>query len=190
MTFCKTRFPLTWLGVALVAGLTYAATSSKPEGNSMKLESTAFSHLGEIPARFTCDGSDASPPLAWSDLPAGTQSLALIVDDPDAPDPKAPKLTWVHWVLYNLPADATSLPEAVKPDKLPAGAKQGLNDWKRTGYGGPCPPIGQHRYFHKLYALDVVLPDLGEPTKAKLEQAMQGHILGKAEWVGVYQRGK
>ncbi len=156
----------------------------------MKLESPAFSHLGEIPARFTCDGGDISPPLAWSDLPAGTKSLALIVDDPDAPDPLAPKMTWVHWVLYNLPATASGLPEAVKTDSLPAGTKQGLNDWKRTGYGGPCPPIGQHRYFHKLYALDIVLPDLGQATKAKLEQAMQGHILAKAERVGVYQRGK
>jgi len=115
----------------------------------MQLESTAFSHQGEIPVRFTCDGSDISPALNWSDLPIGTKSLALIVDDPDAPDPKAPKMTWVHWVLYNLPADAKGLPEAVKAGNLPAGTRQGLNDWKRTGYGGPCPPIGQHRYFHK-----------------------------------------
>ena len=156
----------------------------------MQLESTAFSHQGEIPVRFTCDGSDISPALNWSDLPIGTKSLALIVDDPDAPDPKAPKMTWVHWVLYNLPADAKGLPEAVKAGNLPAGTRQGLNDWKRTGYGGPCPPIGQHRYFHKLYALDVVLPDLGEPSKTKLEQAMQGHILAKTELVGMYQRSK
>ncbi|MCX7110505.1 MAG: YbhB/YbcL family Raf kinase inhibitor-like protein [Proteobacteria bacterium] len=156
----------------------------------MQLESTVFSHQGEIPVRFTCDGGDVSPPLNWSDLPAGTKSLALIVDDPDAPDPKAPKMTWVHWVLYNLPADAKGLPEAVKAGNLPAGTRQGLNDWKRTGYGGPCPPIGQHRYFHKLYALDVVLPDLGEPSKPKLEQAMQGHVLAKTELVGMYQRSK
>ena len=176
--------------LSLLTGMPYAAESPNPETRIMKLESTAFSNQGEIPSRFTCDGSDASPPLKWSDLPAGTKSLALIVDDPDAPDPKAPKMTWVHWVLYNLPVDATGLPEAVKVDNLPAGTKQGLNDWKRTGYGGPCPPVGQHRYFHKLYALDVVLPDLGEPNKLKLEQAMQGHILGKTELVGVYQRGK
>jgi len=155
----------------------------------MKIESPAFSQLGEIPSRFTCDGSDVSPPLSWSELPVGTKSLALIVDDPDAPDPKAPKMTWVHWVVYNLPKDGGGLLEAVKIDSLPAGTKQGLNDWKRIGYGGPCPPIGQHRYFHKLYALDIVLPDLGLPSKAKLEQAMQGHILAKAELVGVYQRG-
>jgi len=156
----------------------------------MQLESTVFSHQGEIPVRFTCDGGDVSPPLNWAELPSGTKSLALIVDDPDAPDPKAPKMTWVHWVLYNLPADAKGLPEAVKAGNLPAGTRQGLNDWKRTGYGGPCPPIGQHRYFHKLYALDVVLPDLGEPSKTKLEQAMQGHILAKTELVGMYQRSK
>ncbi len=156
----------------------------------MKIESPAFSQRGEIPSRFTCDGSDVSPPLSWSELPVGTKSLALIVDDPDAPDPKAPKMTWVHWVIYNLPKDSGGLSEAVKTDSLPAGTKQGLNDWKRIGYGGPCPPIGQHRYFHKLYALDIVLPDLGLPTKAKLEQAMQSHILAKAELVGVYQRGK
>jgi len=154
----------------------------------MKLESPAFTHQGNIPKPYTCEGSDVSPALTWSGLPANTKSLAIVVDDPDAPDPKAPKMTWVHWVLYNLPSDATGLPEAVKADNLPAGTRQGLNDWKRTGYGGPCPPIGQHRYFHKLYALDRVLPDLGEPTKAKLEQAMQGHILAKAELVGVYQK--
>ena len=156
----------------------------------MKIESPAFSQLGEIPSRFTCDGSDVSPPLSWSVIPVGTKSLALIVDDPDAPDPKAPKMTWVHWVVYNLPKDGGGLSEAVKTDSLPAETKQGLNDWKRIGYGGPCPPISQHRYFHKLYALDIVLPDLGLPTKAKLEQAMQSHILAKVELVGVYQRGK
>ncbi len=156
----------------------------------MKLESPAFSHHGDIPKQFTCEGSDISPALTWSDLPSGTKSLALIVDDPDAPDPNAPKMTWVHWVLYNLPAETKELPEGSKAGNIPAGAKQGLNDWKKTGYGGPCPPIGQHRYFHKLYALDVVLPDLGEPNKLKLEQSMQGHILAKAELVGVYQQSK
>ncbi|MDD5036806.1 MAG: YbhB/YbcL family Raf kinase inhibitor-like protein [Methylococcaceae bacterium] len=156
----------------------------------MKLQSPAFARQGEIPARFTCDGDDLSPPLVWSEIPPGTKSLALIVDDPDAPDPKAPKMTWVHWVLYNLPVEAGGLPEGVKPESLPAGTQQGLNDWKRTGYGGPCPPIGEHRYFHKLYALDVVLADLDHPSKVKLEQAMQGHVLAKAEWIGVYRRNK
>src|SRR5512143_2665738 len=154
----------------------------------MNLTSPAFQHNAAIPARFTCDGTDVSPALNWAGLPTGTKSLALIVDDPDAPDPRAPRMTWVHWVLYNLPPDATGLPEAVSSTALPAETGQGLNDWGRTGYGGPCPPIGRHRYFHKLYALDTRLPDLGKPTKAALEQAMAGHILAKAELIGTYQR--
>lgn len=155
---------------------------------ALALTSTAFTHNGPIPRLYTCQGKDISPALAWSGLPAGTKSLALIVDDPDAPDPKAPKMTWVHWVLYNIPVSATGLPEAVAPAALPAGTREGKNDWKRTGYGGPCPPIGRHRYFHKLYALDVVLPDLKQPTKAELERAMQGHVLGKVELMGTYQK--
>jgi Raf kinase inhibitor-like YbhB/YbcL family protein len=154
----------------------------------LTLVSTAFRHGEEIPARFTCDGEDLSPPLAWSDLPAGAQSLALVVDDPDAPDPAAPKMVWVHWVLYNIAASATGLPEAVKPAALPAGTLEGLNDWRRTGYGGPCPPIGRHRYFFKLYALDTALPDLGKPNKARLETALHGHVLGQATLMGTYQR--
>ena len=152
------------------------------------LTSTAFIHNGPIPKLYTCQGKDISPALAWSGVPAGTKSLALIVDDPDAPDPAAPKMTWVHWVLYNIPVDAAGLPEAVAPAALPAGTREGRNDWKRTGYGGPCPPIGRHRYFHKLYALDVVLPDLKQPTKAELERAMQGHVLAKVELMGTYQK--
>jgi hypothetical protein len=155
---------------------------------ALTLKSSAFAHNGAIPQRFTCQGADESPPLAWSGLPAGTKSVALIVDDPDAPDPAAPKMTWVHWVLYNLPPAATGLGEAVKAGALPPGTREGLNDWKRTGYGGPCPPIGRHRYFHKLYALDTVLPDLGHPTKAALEKAMHGHILSHAELIGTYQK--
>ncbi len=153
---------------------------------TMTLGSTAFAHNGAIPKRYTCDGDDISPPLAWSGVPAGAKSLALIVDDPDAPDPAAPRMTWVHWVLYDIPPTTTALPEAVK--SLPAGARSGLNDWKRTGYGGPCPPIGRHRYFHKLYALDTVLKGLDRPGKAALEKAMQGHILAQAELVGTYKR--
>jgi Raf kinase inhibitor-like YbhB/YbcL family protein len=137
---------------------------------------------------YTCDGEDISPPLAWSDIPPNAQSLALIVDDPDAPDPKAPKMTWVHWVLYNLPPAEGGLPEGVPSMDLPRGTREGLNDWKRTGYGGPCPPIGRHRYFFKLYALDTVLPDLGHPTKAALEKAMKGHVIAQAELIGTYQR--
>jgi len=154
------------------------------------LASSAFSNHGEIPKAHTCDGADTSPDLAWSGVPPGTRSLALIVDDPDAPDPQAPKLTWVHWVLYNIPPEAAGLPAAVKASALPAGTRGGVNDWKRTGYGGPCPPIGRHRYFHKLYALDTALPDLGKPTKAALEKAMKGHVLAEAHLVGSYQRGR
>ena len=157
---------------------------------TLTLTSPAFTHNGSMPARLTCDGQDLSPELRWSGLPAGTQSLALIVDDPDAPDPAAPRMTWVHWVLYNIPPTATGLAEAVAPGDLPAGTRQGLNDWGRTGYGGPCPPIGRHRYFHKLYALDTVLPDLSKPAKAALEQAMKGHVLASTELVGTYQRSR
>ena len=153
--------------------------------NGPTLRSSAFSDGGEIPARYTCTGKNVSPPLAWSDVPNGTESFALIIDDPDAPDPKAPQRVWVHWVVFNLPATTTALPEAVKP--LPEPAKQGLNDWKRAAYGGPCPPIGRHRYFHKLYALDTLL-SLDVPTKADLEKAMQGHVLGRAELVATYQK--
>ena len=157
---------------------------------TLTLTSPAFTHNGSMPARLTCDGRDQSPELHWSGLPAETKSLALIVDDPDAPDPAAPRMTWVHWVLYNIPPTATGLAEAVAPDDLPAGTRQGLNDWGRTGYGGPCPPIGRHRYFHKLYALDTVLPDLGKSAKAALEQAMRGHVLASTELVGTYQRSR
>jgi len=152
----------------------------------VKVVSTAFAHNGAIPPRYTCDGADVSPPLAWSDVPQGAKSLALIVDDPDAPDPAAPKMTWVHWVLYNIPVQAAGLDEAVR--SLPAGTREGLNDWKRTGYGGPCPPVGRHRYFHKLYALDVLLPDLHTPRKSALEKAMKGHVIATAELVGTYQK--
>jgi hypothetical protein len=154
----------------------------------MKLSSPSFQNHGEIPGKHTCEGDDVSPALAWSDAPEGTKSFALIVDDPDAPDPANPRMTWVHWILYNIPANTGSLPEAVREKDLPKGTLQGLNDWNRTGYGGPCPPIGKHRYFHKLYALDTALSDLKQPTKAKLEKAMEGHVLLKAELIGVYQK--
>ena len=153
---------------------------------TLTVSSPALPANGAIPRRYTCDGDDISPPLEWQGSPAGTQSLVLIVDDPDAPDPAAPKMTWVHWVLYNLPPDCDQLEEGVKT--LPAGTRDGTNDWRRSGYGGPCPPVGRHRYFHKLYALDTVLPDLGAATKAELEQAMAGHVLAQAELIGSYQR--
>ena len=152
------------------------------------LTSAAFTAGGEIPREHTCQGKDISVPLAWSGPPPGTRSLALIVDDPDAPDPKAPKMTWVHWVLYDIPPSTTGVPAGMTSGKLSSGAREGLNDWQRTGYGGPCPPIGRHRYFHKLYALDTVLPDLGRPDKAALEEAMKGHVLGHVELVGTYQK--
>ncbi len=156
---------------------------------ALTLTSAAFSHQGEIPKRYTCEGEDVSPPLLWSNPPEGTRSFALIVDDPDAPDPKAPRMTWVHWVLYYLPDTASVLPEGVPSVALPEGTEDGLNDWKRRGYGGPCPPIGRHRYFHKLSALDIVLPDLGAAGKPALETAMEGHVLGRAELVGTYEKG-
>jgi hypothetical protein len=155
---------------------------------ALTLTSSAFSHEGSIPALYTCQGKDVSPPLAWSGAPEGTKSLALIVDDPDAPDPAAPKRTYVHWVLYNIPPSAAALVEATSRQTLPAGTREGTNDWNRAGYGGPCPPIGRHRYFHKLYALDAVLPDLGAARKADLEMAMKGHILAQAQLVGTYQK--
>ncbi|HXI55585.1 MAG TPA: YbhB/YbcL family Raf kinase inhibitor-like protein [Polyangia bacterium] len=154
------------------------------------LRSPRFEDGQSIPRPHTCEGANTSPALTWSDAPAGTKSLALIVDDPDAPDPAAPKTTWVHWVVYNIPATASALAEATTSAGLPPGAHEGVNDWKRVGYGGPCPPIGRHRYFHKLYALDAVLPDLNAPTKAALEQAMRGHVLGQAQLVGTFQKGQ
>jgi Raf kinase inhibitor-like YbhB/YbcL family protein len=155
---------------------------------AFRFESPSFAHEGEIPRKHTCEGEDVSPELRWSDVPEGAKSLALIVDDPDAPDPKAPKMTWVHWVLYDLPATATGLPESVSDSALPEGTRQGKNDWGKTGYGGPCPPIGEHRYFFKLYALDGVLGDLSEPKKAELLKAMEGRVVGEVQLMGVYEK--
>jgi Raf kinase inhibitor-like YbhB/YbcL family protein len=154
----------------------------------MQIKSDKFEHNKSIPIVYTCEGNDISPHLSWTGVSKKAKSLALIVDDPDAPDPKAPKMTWVHWVLYNLPSNSHGLFDNIKD--LPEGTKEGINDWKKTGYGGPCPPIGVHRYFFKLYALDIVLPDLNNPTKQELEQAMIGHIIETAELVGVYKKVK
>jgi len=153
---------------------------------TLKLASPAFADAGEIPAKYTCEGQDVSPPLAWSGVPANARSLALVVDDPDAPDPAAPTMTWVHWVLYDLPPGAGTLPEGARTP--PPGTRQGSNDWQRTGYGGPCPPVGRHRYFFKLYALDALLPDLGAASKTKLEAAMKQHVIARAELVGTYRK--
>ncbi len=175
------------LASALLLPLASAAAEPPP---AFALSSPAFAPNGAIPAAHTCEGKDVSPALAWRGLPPGTRSLVLIVDDPDAPDPAAPKMTWVHWVLYDLPPAAAGLPEGVAPDALPAGTREGRNDWGRTGWGGPCPPIGTHRYFFKLHALDAPLGELSPPTKAKLEKAMQGHVLGQATLVGTYRKTK
>jgi Raf kinase inhibitor-like YbhB/YbcL family protein len=157
---------------------------------ALSLTSPAFAAGTPIPQRYSCEGADVSPPLAWSGVPHGAKSLVLVVDDPDAPDPAAPRMTWIHWLLYDIPPTATGLPEGVSASALPAGTRQGRNDWQRTGYGGPCPPVGRHRYFHKLYALDVSLGDLGAATKASVESASKGHVLAYAELVGTYQKGQ
>jgi Raf kinase inhibitor-like YbhB/YbcL family protein len=175
------------VALAMVSGTAYAVEGSK----TMELNSSAFAQFADMPSKYTCEESNQSPPLAWSGVPAGTKSLALIVDDPDAPDPAAPRMTWVHWVLYNIPPNTPGVEEGKsRAPELPAGTGQGLNDWRREGYGGPCPPIGRHRYFHKLYALDTVLPVLNPATKATLEKAMHGHILAQCELVGYYRKKK
>jgi Raf kinase inhibitor-like YbhB/YbcL family protein len=174
--------------LVLLAIATLLPTLAQGDAMSFTVSSPAFGDNASIPKRYTCEGEDISSPLKWSGAPQGTKSFALIVDDPDAPDPKAPKRTWVHWVLYDIPASVNELPEGAGK-KAPAGTREGLNDWKRTGYGGPCPPIGRHRYFHKLYALDTLLPALKEPSKAQLLDAMKGHVLGEAQLVGTYQKG-
>jgi Raf kinase inhibitor-like YbhB/YbcL family protein len=158
-----------------------------PTPTAMQLSSKAFPPGGDIPAAYTSDGANRAPPLTWANVPPGTKSLALIVDDPDAPDPKMPRRTWVHWVVYNLPPNPDALPEG---GQLPQAARDGINDFGRTGYGGPSPPVGRHRYFFKLYALDEELPYLGPATKADVEKAMEHHVLSKAELVGTYQKRK
>ncbi len=172
--------------VLLLILMVTAAIAASGTGAEFRLASTSFAPGAEIPARHTCDGDDVSPPLAWTGAPARTRAFALIVEDPDAPDPAAPKRIWTHWVLYDLPARTTSLPEGIHASALPAGTREGRNDWRATGYRGPCPPIGRHRYVHRLYALDAPLPDLHGPSRDQLLAAMRGHVLAVAELVGTY----
>jgi Raf kinase inhibitor-like YbhB/YbcL family protein len=193
---CISRRSVSLVGaLALLLGLLLGADAGEGQGppgaessGPFVLRSSAFDDGDQIPSRYTCEGEDISPPLSWSRPPAGTRSLALIVDDPDAPDPKAPRMTWVHWVVYGLPPTAGELPEGVSRQALPTGAREGRNGWKRQAYGGPCPPIGRHRYFHKLYALDTVLSDLEAATKAQIEEAMKGHVIERVQLIGTYQK--
>ena len=155
---------------------------------ALTVTSSAFEHGGSIPARYTCEGDDTSPPLAWSGPPSGTKSFALIEDDPDAPDPEKPQRVYVHWVIYNIPSATTDLPENASRKGLPDGAAHGKNDWGKTGYGGPCPPKGRHRYFHKVYALDTLLNFTAPPSKNDLLKEIEGHILESGELMGTYQK--
>jgi Raf kinase inhibitor-like YbhB/YbcL family protein len=181
-------FALFCMGATVVTTAGSARTASA--SGELTIRSPAFADGGEIPRKYTCEGEDAVPPLSWSGVPAGAKSLVLIVDDPDVPDPAAPKRMWVHWVVYDIPPDSDGIAEGGATYVLPRGAKEGTNDWKRTRFGGPCPPIGRHRYFHKLYALDTTLEALTAPTKAELEAAMQGHVLAGAVLVGTYEKAK
>ena len=163
-------------------------TLQRPGG--FALSSTSFSAGGDIPQRLTCDGLDTSPALAWADVPEGTKSLALVVVDPDAPDPARPRMTWVHWVAYDLPPETRSLNEGASGSGMPTGSRVGSNDFRNTGYGGPCPAVGKHRYIHTLYALDTTLGDQGPLARVPLGKAMEGHILGEASITGLYERAK
>jgi Raf kinase inhibitor-like YbhB/YbcL family protein len=153
------------------------------------IRSSDFEHGGVIPSRFTCEGDDTSPHLSWTGAPAGTASFALIVDDPDAPDPDAPKMTWVHWVVYDLPAGTTELAAGLQLADAAPSVRFALNSWQRNDYGGPCPPIGRHRYFFRLYALDCELGNLGAADRDAVDAAMKEHVLAEATLMGTYQKG-
>jgi Raf kinase inhibitor-like YbhB/YbcL family protein len=174
--------------IAAVAVTSTGSAGSYPM--TLKVTSSAFQQGASIPSKYTCEGQDVSPPLAWSGLPNNTKSVAMIVDDPDAPDPAKPQRVYVHWVVYNIPPQATTLDENASKSEMPSGAVQGMNDWGKAEYGGPCPPIGRHRYFFKLYALDTALTGLKDATKADLEKAMKGHIVDSGELMGTYQKAK
>lgn len=176
------------LAFTSIAAINSSQLRGEDETMTLKLRSSAFENGGKIPAEYTCEGRDTAPPLAWEGIPVNARSLVLIVDDPDAPDPQAPKMTWVHWVLFNIPTDTGGLPKGAGSGDLPAGTGEGLNDWRHTGYGGPCPPIGRHRYFFKLYALDKKLRFGGNPTKKEVEDAMRGHVIEETHLIGTYQK--
>ncbi|HUT66699.1 MAG TPA: YbhB/YbcL family Raf kinase inhibitor-like protein [Spirochaetota bacterium] len=179
-------FLIASLLVLTLAANTVCAKDKKKEGKPVDLtvESSAFQHGGMIPVKYTCDGTDVSPPITWTDGPEGTKSYAIICDDPDAPVG-----TWVHWVIYDIPPDVSSLPEAVPSKKaLDNGADHGTNDFKRYGYGGPCPPGGTHRYFFKVYALDALIGKGPGLKKKELLRLMEGHIVAKGELIGKYSR--
>lgn len=169
--------------LAVAIGLFVLGITGSAGADSLKLSSKAFTHGSPIPVRYTCDGRDVSPPLAWSGIPDGTRSLALIVSDPDAPG-----RIWYHWVLYAIPPEISGLPENVDPQQLSAAIRSGLNSWGRTGYGGPCPPIGRHHYFFHLYALDQKLDLPGKVSAVTLRQALKGHIIADAVLMGTYTR--
>lgn len=154
---------------------------------SLSVSSPAFAHQGAIPARYTCEGANVSPPLVIGEVPATAKSLAVVIEDPDAPDPAAPQRVWTHFIAYDLPANTRQLEEGA--GNRASRGRRGKNDWGKAEYSGPCPPIGRHRYFVKVYALDTELGDLHEPAKAKLLEALQGHVIASGEMVGTYQKG-
>jgi hypothetical protein len=173
--------------LCLVLGLAGAGAA---EEGALRLTSPAFEEGGAIPTKYTCEGQDISPPLEWTGVPEDAESLVLVVDDPDAPDPEAPKMTWIHWVVYNIPPGIDGLAEGAAEGDFKRRAAHGLNSWVKAGYGGPCPPIGRHRYFFRLYALDQVLEGLDRPTKKHLMDVMEGHVIAEAELMGTYQKKK
>lgn len=157
--------------------------------DALLVTSPSFSANGPIPTKYTCEGENTSPALAWSEVPAATKSFAVVVEDPDSPDPAAPRQVFVHRVLYNLSANARLIPEgAMSAAAIAGGGRDGTNDYGTARWSGPCPPKGRHRYFYKVFALDTVLPDLGQPTKGELEKAMDGHVVARGEVVGTYEK--
>jgi len=184
----QSRFIWIFVVLSLLFGVPALLAQGVDAAMALTLTSPAYDAGAPMPSAYACEGKDISPPLAWTGVPPATKSLALIVDDPDAPDPKAPKRVWVHWVLYNIPPNVAGLAENADASGLPEGTVRGVSDFKKAAYNGPCPPIGRHRYFHKLYALDTTF-DLAHATKAELEAAMKGHVLAESELIGTYQKG-